>query len=196
MYNFHKDILLIDLEGTGLDIHKHDIIQIAAVLLDKNTLEEKKHFVTYVQPKDWSARDAESMAINKLELDDLENAPTIDVVLKQVEEAMGTDVTIANYGGIYDINFLQEAYKKCLRTYPFDYHVFNIWGTFMLYMQQENLYPSAGMRPEGFRLEDVAVALGIAIPENRHDALIDCRVEADILRGILSSGSLGENLKN
>ena len=33
--NFKKDLLLIDLETTGLDAGKHEIIQIAAILLDK-----------------------------------------------------------------------------------------------------------------------------------------------------------------
>ena len=39
--NFYKDILLIDLETTGLDAGRHEIVQIAAVLLDKKTLKER-----------------------------------------------------------------------------------------------------------------------------------------------------------
>ena len=40
--NFERDILLIDTEFTGFDIDKHEIIQLAAVLLDKKTLKEKR----------------------------------------------------------------------------------------------------------------------------------------------------------
>ena len=41
--NFKRDILLIDTEFSGFDVpKKHDLLQIAAVLLDKKTLKEKK----------------------------------------------------------------------------------------------------------------------------------------------------------
>src|SRR4051812_14401979 len=37
---FNKDILLLDIESTGTDVTKHEIIQLAAILLDKKTLKE------------------------------------------------------------------------------------------------------------------------------------------------------------
>ena len=55
--DFKKDLLLIDLETTGLEAGRHEIIQVAAVLLDKKTLKEKEAFSSYVKPVNWQRRD-------------------------------------------------------------------------------------------------------------------------------------------
>ena len=49
--NFKKDILLVDTEFTGFDLQKHELVQLAAVLLDKKTLKEKKVFSSFVKPE-------------------------------------------------------------------------------------------------------------------------------------------------
>ena len=41
---FNKDLLVLDIESTGTDVTKHEIIQLAGILLDKKTLKEKKVF--------------------------------------------------------------------------------------------------------------------------------------------------------
>jgi DNA polymerase III epsilon subunit-like protein len=63
---FNQDILLVDIEATGLDPQKNEIIQIAGVLLDKKTLAIKKDFNSYIRPTKWSNRDPEAMKVNKI----------------------------------------------------------------------------------------------------------------------------------
>ena len=64
--DFKKDLLLIDIEATGLDPKRHEIIQLAGILLDKKTLKEKKSFNAYIRPRKWSVRDKASMKVNKI----------------------------------------------------------------------------------------------------------------------------------
>ena len=80
---FNHDILLLDIEATGLDVTRHEIIQLAAILLDKKTLKEKKNFSSYAKPKKWENREPEAMAVNGISWDSLKNAPSLTTVLKK-----------------------------------------------------------------------------------------------------------------
>src|SRR5258708_4023890 len=108
--NFKKDILLIDLETTGLDSSKHQIIQVAVVLLDGKTLKEKKALDVFVRPRHWSRRDLESMLVNKITWEQVKNAPSLKEAIKSLEaEFEPKKVIIAYYGGPVDMDFLRAA---------------------------------------------------------------------------------------
>ncbi len=185
--NFKKDILLIDTEFTGLDAGKHDLIQLAAVLLDKKTLKEKQAFNTYIKPLNWKNRDPESMAVNKISWEQLKDAPTLKQALQKFGKIFDLkNVILAYYVGINDILFLSTAYKKTKLNYPFDYHTFNIWGLFYAYLANKNRLTSK-KDFAGFGLESLVKMLKIKVDKNQlHDALVDCRLEAKILRKIVS----------
>lgn len=181
--DFKKDILLIDLETTGLDSSRQEIIQLAAVLLDKKTLKEKEVFNTFVKPSHWGKRDPESMKVNGIAWDQVKGAPTLKKALADFHQLFGTDVVLAYYGGPVDMDFLRAAYKKVNRRFEFDYHYFNLWPVFFTYLAKRNKLKNA-KKFTGFTLEDFMKEFKIK-SENRHDALEDCRIEAEILRKIL-----------
>ena len=182
--HFKKDILLIDLETTGLDAAKQEIIQLAAILLDKKNLKEKKVFASYVKPKKWRQRNLESMQVNKITLADLADAPDLKKVIGEFETEFGTDVILAYYGGPVDMDFLREAYKKIKKPFRFDYHYFNLWPVFFAYLASKNQLDNS-KKFTGFSLDDFMKKFKIK-SKARHDALEDCRVEAEILRRIMS----------
>src|SRR4051812_1032471 len=107
---FNKDILVLDIEATGINVTKHEIIQLAAVLLDKKTLKEKKSFNSFVKPKKWSTREPEAMAINNIAWAQLKNAPSIKSVLQKFNRTFGHNCIPSTYGGNLDIIFLPAAY--------------------------------------------------------------------------------------
>ena len=72
---FNKDLLVLDIEATGVDFSKHELIQIAAILLDKKTLKEKKRFESFIRPRKWKNRSAEAMAVNQITWDMVKDAP-------------------------------------------------------------------------------------------------------------------------
>lgn len=181
---FNHDILLIDLEFTGLDPIKHDIVQIAAVLLDKKTLKEKKSFVSFIKPAKWSNWDPESMAIHGIDIKELKKAPSLGSAFKKFHGAFPGKALLANYGGIIDIEFMKSAYKRIKKPLPYDYHYFNIWCLFYPYMAVKGKLNNP-FRFTGFRLEDVMKHFKINIPKDRHDALVDCRAEAEAFRRVI-----------
>ncbi len=183
--NFNKDILLIDLEMTGLDSSKHEIIQLAAVLLDKKTLKEKEIFNTFIRPSKWANRDPESMKVNKIVLDSVKDAPSLKKVIGDFDQLFGHNVVLAYYGGPADMDFLRAAYKKTGKKFLFDYHYFNLWGLFFSYLAAKNKLKNS-KKFAGFSLDDFMKEFKLKSLQ-RHDALEDCRIEAEVLRRIIKN---------
>lgn len=187
--NFHKDLLVLDLEMTGLDPAKHEIIQIGAVLLDKKTLLEKQSFMTYIKPKKWQNRDSVSMKINNIDSKILKTAPDINSAIHEFDSLFNNGVILCVWGGIIDTVFLKKAYEKINLTYPFDYHVFNIWSLAFPYLALQNQLTD-NQKYSGFSLDTLLKKFKIPSPESRHDALVDSRLAAEILRKIITKLSV------
>jgi DNA polymerase III epsilon subunit-like protein len=184
---FKKDLLLFDLECTGLDVTKHEVIQLAAILLDKKTLKQKKSFASYIKPRRWAKRDAEAMAVNKITWDQLKSAPPMGSVLKKFIRTFGSDVTPVMYGGNLDIIFFPAAFRSVKMKYPFTVqYTFNLWPLCYFYMAKHKSLNNPH-KFAGFTLEDVGNKLGIKKVTGRHDALVDCEYEADVLRGLVKA---------
>jgi DNA polymerase III alpha subunit (gram-positive type) len=183
---FNKDLLLLDIEATGIDVTKHEIIQLAAVLLDKKTLKEKKSFNMFTKPSNWTKRSAEAMAVNNINWEQLKDAPSLKTALQKFNRAFGKNVIPTTYGGNLDIIFLPAAYRSVGMKYPFEYHTFNIWPVCYTYMAKKKLLKNK-KRFVGFSLEDIGDHLKVPRLPGRHDALIDCRYEADVLRALLKA---------
>jgi DNA polymerase III alpha subunit (gram-positive type) len=181
---FNKDLLLLDIEATGIDVTKHEVIQLAAVLLDKKTLREKKSFNMFIKPKRWANRSAKAMAVCNISWDQLEDAPSMKKVLREFNKTFGKNVIPATYGGNLDIIFLPAAYRSAGMKYPFEYHTFNMWPICYTYMAKKKLLKNR-RKFVGFSMENVGDHLKVPRLPGRHDALVDCRYEADILRALL-----------
>jgi DNA polymerase III epsilon subunit-like protein len=183
---FNKDLLILDVEATGADFSKYELIQIGAILLDKKSLKEKKSFESFIKPGNWKGRDPEAMAVNKITWNEVKDAPGLRTVLRKFQKTFGTDFIIAPYGTIIDTAYLRLGYKKCRMKYPFDYHVYDIWPLLYTYMAKHKLLKNRS-RFSGFKLEDAARHFKIKDEPGRHTALADCRLEAEVLRKVLNS---------
>lgn len=183
---FKRDFLLIDIEATGTDITRHEMIQLAAVLLDKKTLEEKASFNSYIKPKKWALRSREAMAVNQIPWDELKDAPDMRSVLKYFVSCFPKEVTMAHYGGMIDIPFLAAAFRDSKMKYPYDYHVFDFWPVFYTYMAGQKKLTDPTKIP-GFSLDSIAKHFKVKVDGKRHDALTDCRVEAEVLRHVMKA---------
>lgn len=186
--NFKRDILLIDTEFSGFDVpKKHDLLQIAAVLLDRKTLKEKKSFNTFIKPSKWKSRDMESMAVNKITWEMVKNAPNLKQAINKFNRAFPHDVIQAFYVGYNDKRILMDAYKRANVTWPFDYHYFDLWALIYGYLAKHNKLKSK-KDFAGFGLEYLIKILNIKIDTTQmHDALVDCRLEAEVFRKIVKS---------
>lgn len=185
--NFKKDILLIDTEFTGFDMNKHELLQLSGVLLDKKTLKEKKHFNSFIRPTParWKQRTKGAMEVNRITYEQIKDAPTLTEVIKKFDKFFGHDVILAAYVGYNDKRFLMESFKRAGVEWKYDYHYFDIWGLFYAWGAVKGILNSK-KDFAGFGMEHLMKHFKMEIPTTLHDALTDCRCEAEVLRRIIT----------
>ncbi len=168
--HFPKDILVLDFEGRGLEL----LTQVGAVLLDKDTLEEKESFSSYIYA-DVGDRAGGRANITQAMVD---GAPSQEEVGKMLLEKFGTDVLLASWVANMDMGYLDILMKAAGRSTwkTYDYHVFDIWPAAYLYLLKKGYTGGLGS-------EEMFRAFG-AQSRNAHDALEDCRIAAEVLRKI------------
>lgn len=177
---------MFDVEGTGLDFTRHEIIQIATLRLDKRTLEEVDRFATYVKPEHWELRDPNAMAVNKISYDVVAIAPDIQKALALLESKYNpSEVLLTAYNSWFDMGWVRTSYSRLDRHSPFEFHSFDIWALAYLYWSKNPGVPNPA-KPIGFGLSDMAALLGVKTSGTFHDAMTDVEVEAEILRRLMS----------
>lgn len=159
-----RDIVVYDLETTGLDPEFCDIIEIGAIKIEKGRITKK--FATFVNPGKHIPDEA--TAINHITDDMVASAPKIeDVILDFYKFCEGCIISGYNNNG-FDNNFLKKAYQKAgLKFNPESLDV-------ML------LARAGGVKTSNFKLTTVAAALGIDL-SNAHRAYNDAFATAKVL---------------
>jgi len=135
-----KDIIIIDIEGTGLNGMKYSVCELGAVRLNTDG-EEVSHFHSdqYIRPLEDKFL-PEAMATHGISWKTLQKAPTFEQVIAVFEawcKEHGDDFILASWGIIYDITFMQCQYHKTSRKWPFSYRYLDIrslakWETLKL----------------------------------------------------------------
>lgn len=105
------DLIIFDLETTGLSPAMHEIIQIAAVRMRVGVWREEEKFETFVRP----ARRVPSFitGLTGITQSDVAGAPLPAEALRAFSRFVGKESTmVAHNGGRFDVPFLRES---CLR---------------------------------------------------------------------------------
>ena len=180
---FDRDILVFDVETTGVDPRVHQIVSIGALLLDRTTLEPVKSMSTLVQllPEAFARANHKSMQIHGLTLSQLEVAPTPAEVVTQFLDTFGADVYFCGWNVCFDTQFLRALFDQAGRLKDFDtfrYHRLDLWSVLELaWLRGLLLAPPDSL--------SIACGLfGIRRP-SVHDAMEDARVSALILKKTL-----------
>lgn len=168
---FPKDIVIIDFEGWP------DPTQLAAIRLDKDTLEEKGTFVSYIYA---DLRGDEANRVSGITQKMLVGAPSQEEVAKQFRDQFGTDIFLSSFVLNLDFQHLRKIFTAANINYlNYDYHVLDIWSLAYAHLLKQGY-------TGGQRSEEIFQKFG-AKPRGNHDALEDCRIAADILRTIMTS---------
>lgn len=172
---FSKDILIIDFEGVK------NPVQVGAILLDKETLEEKESFVSFIYADLGGVKVLKSGITQEM----INDAPKQEEVGKMIYEKFGSDVLIGSWVQNLDIthfvNLLSAAGIDFLegRTSfkKYDFHVLDIWPIAYAHAVKQG-YAGSILSEEMFQYYG-------AKPRGLHNALEDCRIAADVLRKIM-----------
>src|SRR3989344_2333608 len=160
---FAKDILVIDFEGLV------EPVQIGAVLLDKETLEEKDNFSSYI----WADLKGEVKATSGISQETLKGAPSQAEVGKIIFDKFGTDIMIGSWVANADMkNFEKIITAAELDIKRYDYHVLDIWPAAYIHLLKQGY--NGSIRSEEIFQQFKAKSRGL------HDALEDCRITTDV----------------
>lgn len=167
---FPKDILVIDFEG---EVGKP--VQVGAVLIDKETLAEKDSFTSYI----YAELEGKTLSKSGISQEALVSAPSIADVGDSILDKFGTDIMLASWVANGDIkNFELVMQSAGISFSKYDYHILDIWPTAYIQLMKQGYTGGVGS-------EEIFQAYG-KTPREKHDALEDCRIAADILRKLIT----------
>lgn len=170
-------LTVFDVETTGLDPKKgHRIVEIAGVRLEGGVIQQEITFTSFVNPErdiPWEVRQ-----INHIRDEDLKDAPTIMSVLPQFLEFAKGSTLIAHNAG-FDMGFLQCEKEFC-------------WGYVELPECLCTMRLSQSLFPSAFRhnLDTLSEKFGFTLPPQRHRALPDVLLTAEVLLKLLDAGNI------
>jgi DNA polymerase III alpha subunit (gram-positive type) len=119
-------IICFDTETTDVDKHLGSIIQLSAILLDKNfEIVKGEEFNEYIKPID-NHRNTEAMNINKISEETLANAMSLNEVLELFENFCGKGITLSCWPANFDIPFLKCQYEKIGRKWIFGHRFIDL----------------------------------------------------------------------
>lgn len=172
----YSDILVIDLETTGIDPDKHEIIQIGACKLNLKTQIIDNPWSIYTVPEHWETASKESLEVNHISKSLLDRkAVPLEHALLELENRFYQDgLIISSWGIDFDKGFLTHAYNSVSLLNPFaqrwlDARTF-AWIVSDLIGKQE--------RP---KLNDFLRSLGLKFDGREHDASADAKNTARAL---------------
>lgn len=164
---FPKDIVIIDFEGW------EQPNQLAAIRLDKDTLEEKDSFVSYI----YADLKGKTSMVTGITQEMLEGAPKQAEVAKRFHTQFGTDIFLSSFVINLDLQHFKTILKAAgIDFLSYDYHIIDLWTLAYIHLLKQGYTGSQKSEP-------IFQAFG-AKPRSSHDALEDCRIAAEVLRKV------------
>lgn len=183
-------ILWLDVETTGLNKEKCDIIQLAGIIIIDG--EEKERFNLYAQPINWENIEPTSFEKTGMTLEKLKALPMpqemyikfIEILDKYIDKYNRDDkFYIAGHNVRFDLEFLNNYFMKMGNNY---------FGSYFYYHTVDLLALVTILRTAGlinlstFKLGDIARYLDIKEDGNLHDAQTDIDLARKCFRKLVS----------
>jgi len=182
-------LLWIDTETTGLNAVRHDIIQLAGmVVIDGKVVDE---FDLKCAPYDIDAVDAKALQVNGIKRDDLMKRPnpkdTLDVFVNRLDQHVNRfdkedKLICAGHNVGFDLDFTFNWFKKGGNDYFYSYADYHKLDTVPLAMWT-NMMRLTNFK--SYKLESLCNDLGIEIV-GAHDAMVDVKAARALIRKLSS----------
>ena len=116
-------VAIVDLETTGLDAYKHEIIDIGAIIFDSKNPSDHTIIDCKVKPQHIENAEPAALKVNGYNAEEWKDALPLDDALQlMLQKASGA--IFVSYNVTFDWSFIAEAYKKSPIRNPFNYHKF------------------------------------------------------------------------
>jgi len=181
MQSFPRDLLVLDLETTGIDPVLHSTIEIGAVLLDRHTLEEVKAWSAVIKRQERNGTNPYSMALHGISLQDIKMGKDPKRAVEEFLETFGTDYLLTGWNVGFDVQFFRALLRHTGHTDAFDkidYHRIDVWSI------AQFLKTIGWFQSDVSSLSCLCEQLGL--PRSKaHSGLEDARITATALRRLI-----------
>ena len=131
-----RPLIFLDLEGTGLEVQKHEIIEIGAVKVNsKRPFKILDKFSIKVKPDNLPAADKVALKMVGYSKEAWKDALTLKEALEKLDQFAQGGVLVG-YNVTYDWALLDKAYFALGRQDPFYYHRLDVMP--MVYLKLFN----------------------------------------------------------
>jgi len=180
-----KALAFVDLETTGLDPSRHDIVEVAVLRVDARTLEVLAEYQTLVAPERLDDAQPEALAICGFSKAAWTNAVSLREALLAVAPLL-EGALVAGHNVGFDWAFLEAGYRRAGLVLPrVDYHRFDTASL---------AWPLvAGGELSSLSLDSLATYFGLDRPRP-HRALADARCALEVARRLSERMRLGGRL--
>ena len=181
------DLVFVDVETTGLDPERHELLELAAVRVDPHTLEPIDHASVRVRPTRLAAADPKALEVNGYSDEVWRDAVTLATGLRRLAPLL-EGALVAGHNVGFDWAFLARGYEQAGLPVPaVDYHRLDTaslaWPLF------------AGAETESLSLDAVCAALGLCRP-SPHRALADALASLEVARKLRDRALVGRRVAN
>lgn len=166
----------IDIELTGLNLVKHEIIEIGCVLTTSE-LEVIEEFELKIKPERLEDADSVSLKISHYDEKEWEGAYSLEEAMK-IFAKKAKDSIMVGHNVAFDAGFLESAFSKTGIANTLHYHKLD---TISIAWAKMHRNPDL----EHFSLRELCLHFGI-INEKAHTALSDARATFELYKKLMS----------
>jgi DNA polymerase III subunit epsilon len=169
-----RPLAITDIETTGLDAERHEIIDLAVIIVDPETLKKKDEFSTRIKPSNIKTASKKALEISGYTERGWMTAPNLAKAMEEYADVTA-DAVLVTDNIYFDWSFLSEAFKK---TYVEDLLHHRRIDLFTLAWSRKDKLP--GLKQ--FYLDNLCRHFDIEPESVPHRALGGARLKWQVLR--------------
>lgn len=191
-------IIFIDTETTGLEIAKHAIVQIGAIIEIDGEIKEKINLD--IAPFPGAVYTEAALKVTGKSVDELTAYPASTLqyrefksfLAKYVDKFDKTDkFHFVGYNAVFDDSFLRKFFKRNGDSY---YGSYFWWPPIDVAQMAQLTFMDTRATFKSFKLQDVAAKMGLDVKAGQlHDALFDIELTRDVFHNLWIINKKGES---
>lgn len=169
-------IAIVDVETSGLDPQKHEILEIGMVLFDADTLKTIDALDLRVKPEHPETGDPKAFVVNGYNKKDWSDCMDLTLAMT-IFKARTEDATFCAHNVIFDWSFIQAASEKTGVPLNFDYHKLDLLSLAWAKIPHGKM--------QSWSLKTVCTYLGIPPEPKIHGGLNGAITEYKVYRALM-----------
>jgi len=172
-----RPIAITDLETTGIDPRRHEIIEMGLLVVDQNSLGVMESLDLKVRPEHLKTASPNALLLNGYNEDDWIDAVSLSRAMTEYSRRVKGAI-FCSHNVTFDWSFMEEAFRTTGVTATLDYHRLDLFTMGWMLLKGQGL--------SDFNLNKLAKNLGIGEEPMPHRAINGARTAYEVLKRLSS----------